>query len=72
MKRSAAAATLSTSSRCSTRTVTFAVSAAHDCRAQVCRALVLAGHDVLRLEPAERELENVFLELVGEGADARG
>ena len=53
-------------------TMTFAVSAAHDCRAQVCRALVLAGHDVLRLEPAERELENVFLELVGEGRGARG
>jgi ABC-2 type transport system ATP-binding protein len=53
-------------------TITFAVTAAEDARAAVCRALVLAGHDVLRLEPADRELENVFLELVGEGIGARG
>jgi hypothetical protein len=32
----------------------------------VCRALVQEGHDVLQLERAERELESVFLELVGE------
>jgi ABC-2 type transport system ATP-binding protein len=52
-------------------TLTFAVSTVEDCRAEVCRALVLAGHDVLQLERAERELENVFLELVGEGDGAR-
>jgi ABC-2 type transport system ATP-binding protein len=51
--------------------VTFSVTATGDCRAAVCKALVLAGHDVLGLEPAERELENVFLELVREDAVAR-
>jgi ABC-2 type transport system ATP-binding protein len=45
---------------------TFAVDARGDRRAEVCRALVMAGHDVLRLERAERELESVFLELVGD------
>ncbi len=49
----------------------FHVTAQGDCRAQVCRALVMAGHDVLRLERAERELESVFLELVGGGDRAR-
>ena len=44
----------------------FAVDARGDCRAEVCRALVEAGHDVVELERAERELERVFLELVGE------
>ncbi|MGH7576895.1 MAG: ABC transporter ATP-binding protein [Longimicrobiales bacterium] len=43
----------------------FRVDTRGDCRAEVCRALVTAGHDVLGLERAERELENVFLELVG-------
>src|SRR5688572_3225934 len=47
-------------------TLAFTVNASGDYRAEVCRALVLAGHDVLQLERAERELENVFLELVGE------
>jgi ABC-2 type transport system ATP-binding protein len=51
--------------------LTFTVSSDEDRRAQVCRALVLAGHDVVQLERAERELENVFLELVGEGGRAR-
>ena len=49
----------------------FHVTARGDCRAEVCRALVLAGHDVLRLERAERELESVFLELVGGAERAR-
>jgi Trk K+ transport system NAD-binding subunit len=40
-----------------------------DVRAQVCRALVEAGHDVLRVDRARRELEQVFVELV-EGASA--
>jgi ABC-2 type transport system ATP-binding protein len=44
----------------------FTVDARGDYRAQVCRALVHAGHDVVQLERAERELENVFLELVGD------
>ena len=51
--------------------VTLTVSSDEDRRAQVSRALVLAGHDVLLLERAERELENVFLELVGEKDRAR-
>ncbi len=40
-----------------------------DVRAPVCRALVEAGHDVVGLTRAERELERVFVELVG-GAEA--
>lgn len=48
----------------------FAIDARGDCRADVCRALVVAGHDVLGLERADHALENVFLELVGE--DERG
>lgn len=40
-----------------------------DLRAAVCRALVEAGHDVLALARAERELERVFVGLVG-GAEA--
>lgn len=40
-----------------------------DLRAAVCRALVEAGHDVVALARAERELERVFVGLVG-GADA--
>ncbi|MDE2981629.1 MAG: ABC transporter ATP-binding protein [Gemmatimonadota bacterium] len=40
-----------------------------DVRAPVCRALVEAGHDVIGLTRAERELERVFVELVG-GAEA--
>jgi ABC-2 type transport system ATP-binding protein len=51
--------------------IAFAVDSRGDCRAALCRALVSAGHDVLRLEGADRELENVFLELVGEGGHAR-
>jgi ABC-2 type transport system ATP-binding protein len=47
-------------------TLAFTVEARGDYRADVCRALVYAGHDVLQLERAERELESVFLELVGE------
>jgi ABC-2 type transport system ATP-binding protein len=47
-------------------TLAFTVDARGDYRAEVCRALVQAGHDVLQLDRAERELESVFLELVGE------
>ncbi|MGH7555041.1 MAG: ABC transporter ATP-binding protein [Longimicrobiales bacterium] len=49
----------------------FDVSMRSECRAELCRALVLAGHDVLRLERAQRELESVFIELVGGGGNAR-
>jgi len=42
-----------------------------DRRAEVCRALVRDGYDVIGLERADRELENVFLELVGGGERAR-
>ena len=45
------------------------VSGEADVRAPVCRALVEAGHDVIGLTRAERELERVFVELVG-GAEA--
>jgi ABC-2 type transport system ATP-binding protein len=52
--------------------VVYTVTATGDCRAALCRALVVAGHDVLGLERAERELESVFIELVGEADRARG
>jgi ABC-2 type transport system ATP-binding protein len=50
-------------------TFTLRVEGMVDVRAQVCRALVEAGHDVLRVDRARRELEQVFVELV-EGASA--
>ena len=48
---------------------TWHVEADADLRAAVCRALVEAGHDVVGLARAERELERVFVGLVG-GAEA--
>lgn len=45
--------------------LTIRVSGEADVRAPVCRALVEAGHDVIGLTRAERELERVFVELVG-------
>ncbi len=53
----------------STGAVTIRVDGEADVRATVCRALVEAGHDVIGLTRAERELERVFVELVG-GAEA--
>ncbi len=50
-------------------TLTFRVDGADDLRAPVCRALVEAGHDVVRLDRTHRALERVFVELVG-GASA--
>ena len=50
-------------------TLTIRVDGEADVRAPVCRALVEAGHDVIGLTRAERELERVFVELVGR-ADA--
>lgn len=45
--------------------VTYHVEGEADIRAAVCRALVEAGHDVIALRRAERELERVFVGLVG-------
>ncbi len=45
-------------------TVAFRVEGETDVRAEVCRALVQAGHDVLALRRAEGELESVFVGLV--------
>ncbi len=45
--------------------VTFEVEGETDLRAEVCRALVGNGHDVIALARAERELERVFVGLVG-------
>ena len=53
----------------STGAVAIRVNGEADVRAPVCRALVEAGHDVIGLTRAERELERVFVELVG-GAEA--
>ena len=44
---------------------TYHVEGEADLRAAVCRALIEAGHDVLTLRRAERELERVFVGLVG-------
>ncbi len=46
-------------------TATFRVEANADLRAEVCRALVEGGHDVIALNRAERQLEEVFVGLVG-------
>jgi len=48
-----------------TGALTIRVYGEADVRAPVCRALVEAGHDVIGLTRAERELERVFVELVG-------
>lgn len=52
-----------------TGALTIRVNGEADVRASVCQALVEAGHDVIGLTRAERELERVFVELVG-GAEA--
>ena len=52
-----------------TGTATYHVEGEADVRAAVCRTLVEAGHDVIALNRAERELERVFVGLVG-GAKA--
>ena len=46
---------------------TFQVEGQADLRASVCRALVESGHDVIALTRAERDLERVFVGLVGGG-----
>lgn len=50
---------------------TFVVELREDRRAEVCRALVHAGYDVIRLEQSRRKLESVFLELVRGAESAR-
>jgi len=50
-------------------TLTFRVEGDSDLPAPVCRALVEAGYDVVRLDRVRRELERVFVELVS-GAEA--
>lgn len=49
----------------------YDISASSDIRAEVCRALVESGHDVLQLARNHRELENIFMKLVkGESTNA--
>ena len=48
----------------------FEVDSKKDVRAEVCRGLVQAGHDVVGLTKAQRELENIFLKLVQGGSHA--
>lgn len=50
-----------------TGAVNFRVEGDADLRAEVCRALVESGHDVISLNRAERGLERVFVGLVGRG-----
>jgi ABC-2 type transport system ATP-binding protein len=49
----------------------FEVTAGDDVRAPLNRALIQAGHDVIRLDRVERQLETIFVQLVRGGADAR-
>lgn len=48
---------------------TFQLSTSSDCRAEVSRAVVGAGLDLIKLDHAKSELENTFIRLVG-GSDA--
>lgn len=48
---------------------TFQLSTSSDCRAEVSRAVVGAGLDLIKLDHAKSELENTFIRLVG-GNDA--
>jgi ABC-2 type transport system ATP-binding protein len=45
----------------------FEVSSSDDVRAEICRVLVAEGHDILQLARSQRELENIFLQLVKGG-----
>lgn len=51
--------------------IEFEITTADDVRAAVNRALVGAGHDVIRLDRVERPLETIFLQLVEGGDGAR-
>lgn len=48
----------------------FIIEAVGDVRAAVCRTLVQSGYAVVRLDRADLELENVFLEIVHGSSDA--
>lgn len=50
-------------------TATFRVEGTTDVRAEVCRALVEAGYEVVALHRAERQLERLFVGLVGGGVN---
>ena len=52
--------------------VVFVLSTSKDVRAEVSRAVVIAGHDLIKLDYARSELENTFIRLVGDtgGRDA--
>jgi ABC-2 type transport system ATP-binding protein len=45
----------------------FEVTASDEVRAEICRVLVDQGHDILQLARNQRELENIFLQLVKGG-----
>lgn len=49
--------------------LTFQVISSRDVRAEVCRALVEGGYDVVKLDRAVGELEDIFLTLVKGGSD---
>ena len=48
----------------------YQLQCARDVRADVCRAVVGAGYDLLKLDHSHSELERIFLELVQGGGDA--
>ncbi|HWN69680.1 MAG TPA: ABC transporter ATP-binding protein, partial [Haliangium sp.] len=48
----------------------YVMECARDVRADVSRAVVAAGHDLLKLDHSHSELERIFLELVQGGGDA--
>jgi ABC-2 type transport system ATP-binding protein len=52
--------------------VVILVESSADRRAQICRALVEGGHDVLRLGHSQRRLESIFLGLLHGAERARG
>ncbi len=49
----------------------FEVKSTEDIRGALNRTLVSAGHDVIRLDRVQRQLESIFLQLVHGGSDAR-
>lgn len=53
-----------------TRARMYHLACTRDVRADVARAVVEAGHDLLKLDHGHSELERIFLELVQGGADA--
>ena len=46
--------------------LTLSVESPSDCRGSLSRSLVKSGHDVVRLELGSNELENLFVELLGQ------